>query len=215
MKTVMKTMATALLMLTVAVSVNAQRGKDAPKFHLGLRGGFSLNFASDNSADESTDALFFPQGGIAADIKLGTIPLYLETGAYYMNKGYKMDWLYFYDDMFSGQKTRVFDNHFIGMPLLASYHIYIGEKFSIQPFAGFVGGYLTKSKDFEGAVRIGCGISFGRLYANFGYDIGVVNHDVVIREQVPYLGSFVVQGTEKFTNNSFFMTLGFNFIGKR
>ncbi len=63
-------------------------------------------------------------------------------------------------------------------------------------------------------MRIGCGISFGRLYANFGYDIGVVNHDVVIREQVPYLGP-VAQGTEKFANNSFFMTLGFNFIGKR
>jgi hypothetical protein len=111
----------------------------------------------------------------------------MKTGVYYMNKGYKFE----YENY-----TVKEDDHFIHMPLLASYHIYINDNMAIQPFAGFAGGYLTKAKEFEGAVRLGCGINFGRLYANVGYDIGVIKHN-------------------RRSNNTFFMTVGFNFLGSR
>lgn len=176
----------AVVFTVVATSVSAQ-SVQYPSFHFGIRGGLTVNSSSFSDTNLSGASKSFPYGGLAADFKIASIPLYLETGVYYMNKGYKFEY---------GNYTVKEDDHFIHMPLLASYHIYINDNMAIQPFAGFAGGYLTKAKEFEGAVRIGCGFNFGRLYANVGYDIGVIKHD-------------------RRSNNTFFATIGFNFLGSR
>ena len=159
----------ALMLIGITAGVNAQRGTDAPRFHMGIRGGFTTSSFSGSDAD----ALPFAYGGLGFDFKLASIPLYMESGLYYMNKGLKV-----------GDKT--FNCHSVVMPLLASYHFYVTDKMSIQPFAGPYVAYGLNDDNiysdddqcFDAGVRIGCGWNFGRLYANMGYDIGVVKHDI-------------------------------------
>ena len=79
-----KTLLAAVLMLTVAASANAQ-SVAYPRFHLGLRAGVSVNFPKVSGYD--INSLTFPQGGVSIDFRLAPIPLYFETGVYYMNKG--------------------------------------------------------------------------------------------------------------------------------
>ena len=186
MKKQIVSLVAAVLFSMAVTSVSAQ-SVQYPSFHFGIRGGLTVNSSSFSDTNLSGASKSFPYGGLAADFKIASIPLYLETGVYYMNKGYKFEY---------GNYTVKEDDHFIHMPLLASYHIYINDNMAIQPFAGFAGGYLTKAKEFEGAVRIGCGFNFGRLYANVGYDIGVIKHN-------------------RRSNNTFFTTIGFNFLGSR
>jgi len=186
MKKQIKKLVAVVILLVAATSAYAQ-SVDYPSFHMGIRAGLTVNSSSFSDTNLSGASKSFPYGGLAADFKIASIPLYLETGVYYMNKGYKFE----YENY-----TLKEDDHFIHMPLLASYHIYINDNMAIQPFAGFAGGYLTKAKEFEGAVRIGCGFNFGRLYANVGYDIGVIKHN-------------------RRSNNTFFATIGFNFLGDR
>ena len=186
MKKQIVSLVAAVLFSMAVTSVSAQ-SVQYPSFHFGIRGGLTVNSSSFSDTNLSGASKSFPYGGLAADFKIASIPLYLETGVYYMNKGYNFE----YENY-----TVKEDDHFIHMPLLASYHIYINDNMAIQPFAGFAGGYLTKAKEFEGAVRIGCGFNFGRLYANVGYDIGVIKHN-------------------RRSNNTFFATIGFNFLGSR
>jgi hypothetical protein len=190
MKKQIVSLVAAVLFSMAVTSVSAQ-SVQYPSFHFGIRGGLTVNSASFSGTNLSGDSKAFPYGGLAADFKIAPIPLYLETGVYYMKKGYTIEE--------NGHELKV-DDHYIHMPLLVSYHIYINDNMAIQPFAGFAGGYVTKSSGFEGAVRLGCGINFGSLYANLGYDIGVTKN--------------TAKGI-KYSNNTFFATIGFNFLGSR
>lgn len=196
-KQVLFLVATAV-MLVASTSVQAQ-SVSYPKFHMGIRGGLTVNTASVKGGG-SADALAFPYGGIAVDFRVAPFPLYLETGVYYMNKGGEYKYVQYNGGYSFSDYTEKFDNHFINVPLLLCYHFYVNDKMAVQPFVGFVGGYLTESDNFGGAVRIGCGYNFGRLYANIGYDFGVTKDS---------------KHGEDITNNTFFATLGFNFAGGR
>lgn len=182
------------MLFSATLSANAQFSKKEnnrvpDRFHMGMRGGLSIN------ASEG-DAVLFPYGGFNMDFQIAPIPLFLETGLYYMNKGYQDYWDAEYDEHT--------DDHYIHMPILASYHINVAPNLFIQPFVGGVGGYLTETEEFEAAVRVGCGLNFGRLYLNVGYDIGVTSHDFYDR---------YYDGSRK--NNTFFATIGFNWAGSR
>ncbi len=180
----------AFMLMGLSLNANAQR-MDYPRFHMGIRGGLSLN--ADTEVGKSA---LFPTGGIGMDFRLAPIPLYLETGAYYMNK--RVEWETIND---------AHDDHYAYAPLLVSYHIYIGDKFCIQPFTGITLGYLTESEMVESAARFGCGVSFGRLYANMGVDIGATEH-----EWYNYDTGFYASDA---SYNTFFMTIGFNWAGDR
>ena len=67
--------------------------------------------------------------------------------------------------------------------------------------------YLTESEMVESAARFGCGVSFGRLYANMGVDIGATEH-----EWYNYDTGFYASDA---SYNTFFMTIGFNWAGDR
>ena len=206
MRKMMKTMATALLIF-VAVGASAQ-SVTYPRFHMGIRGGISLNSVKIDADVDGVSSFAFPQGGISLDFRLAPFPLYLETGAYYMNKGATTEWTDYYL-MGSTTRTQKDDDHYIYAPVLFSYHYYLNDKIALQPFVGGTFGYLTESKDFEAAIRIGLGFNFGRLYANVGYDFGVAKHDALI--------GYTKYGiyTSKLHSNTFFATIGFNFAGSR
>lgn len=190
MKKSFKVMLAVAMLFSATLSANAQFSKKEnnrvpDRFHMGIRGGVTIN-----SFSEGGDALTFPYGGFNLDFQVAPVPIFVETGLYYMNKGGS------YEDYYYGDET--YDDHYIHMPILASYHINVAPNLFIQPFVGGVGGYLTESEEFEAAVRVGCGINFGRLYMNVGYDIGMTSHGY-------YDGK----------NNTFFATIGFNWAGSR
>jgi hypothetical protein len=206
MRKMMKTMATALLMF-VAVGASAQ-SVTYPRFHMGIRGGLTVNSISIADFEGNDKALTFAHGGLAFDFRLAPFPLYFETGAYYMNKGFSTESTYNYGWGYGRTETYKEDDHYVYAPALFSYHIYLNDKMALQPFVGATFGYLTESSDFESAIRVGLGFNLGRLYANVGYDFGVVKHDIG-----GYTGRYLSLST--YRNNTFFATIGFNFAGSR
>lgn len=197
-----KIMAVLAFALTGVATVSAQ-SYDYPRFHMGLRVGMSStsnSFSSNYDGEKpESKSLNTPYGGLALDFRVAHAPLYLETGVYYMDKGAE----YEANDGYTSDSRRALS---INMPLLLSYHYYLSEKVAVQPFAGVVGGYLTDvDKGFTGAARVGCGINYGRLYANVGYDIGLTSHEMDRYEWDFY-------GCDR-KMNTLFVTIGFNFIG--
>lgn len=196
MKKSIKKMAVVALMLVAGstMTVNAQLLSEKPRVHFGIRGGVS---ASSYSLD-GMESKIFPMGGFAVDFKVAPIPLYLESGLYYVNRGYKLDIPdYYYDD----EST---DNQAIEMPLVVSYHYYLNDKMSIQPF---LGGFISQVfdgpfDDLDYGLRLGAGFNYGRAYASIGYDFGLKNFD--------YYGS-----DNSFKSGLFFFNIGFNFVGSK
>lgn len=203
MKKSFKVMLAAAMLFSATLSANAQFSKKEDnrtpdRFHMGMRGGVTANSIS--LSEGSVDGLVFVYGGFNMDFQIAPIPIFLETGLYYMNKGWKNEYY--------GYKSEKADDHFINMPILASYHINVAPNLFIQPFFGGVGGYLTETDAFDAAIRVGCGMNFGRLYVNLGYDIGVVSHDI-------YYSYSKYSTKTDYTNNTFFATIGFNWAGSR
>lgn len=163
----------------MVATVSAEKN-ELSRFHMGIRGSVTISDMS-----RTGTSLVFPSGGIAADFKIAPIPLYLETGLYYMNKGY------------STARVNVSD-HSLVMPLLASYHIAVrsDKKMSIQPFCGPFVSYGFNSEEVDYGVRVGCGWNFGRLYANAGYDFGL-------------------RDFKEGYCNAAFITIGFNWAGAK
>lgn len=160
--------------------------------HFGIRAGYS------SSSSEDCDPLPSVYGGLGIDFKIAPVPLYLESGLYYMNKGYKYESRWYY-----GTETETYNEHSILTPILLSYHVPLmsNKKMSIQPFVGGYVAYETECEEVDYGVRFGCGWNFGRLYANIGYDLGIYEHD----------GNW----NQNFKSNAFFITLGFNFAGSK
>ena len=181
--------------------VSAQ-GYSYPGFHFGLRGGYTINsLAGDGSENLKNKNNLY--GGLAMDFRLGSIPLYLETGVYYMNKGYVIG----IDKVYPDYTTVVsyFENthnaNFFHAPLLISYHYYVTDDMAIQPFFGGYGGYSTELDTEDYGIRFGCGFNWKRLYVNVGYDYGLCN--------------VVDKKTAKLHANTLILTLGFNIVGAR
>lgn len=196
MKKIFAVLAFALVGMTTA----SAQSYEYPRFHMGIRVGMSStsNSFDDNDRLKSQD-LSTPYGGLAMDFRIAPIPLYLETGLYYMDKGMNVrDKRY---DYRSSYKSR---SAFINMPLLISYHHYFSDKVAIQPFVGAVAGYLDDEEEIETAIRLGCGFNYGRLYANVGCDIGLIDHEL----HDYYYGYY-----DDRKMNTLFVTIGFNFIG--
>lgn len=195
MKKSIKKMAVVAMMLVAGstMTVNAQLLSEKPRVHLGIRGGVS---ASSYSGD-GIKSKIFPMGGFAVDFKVAPLPLYLESGLYYVNRGYKLDIPddYYYDD----EST---NNQAIEMPIVVSYHYYLNDKMSIQPFFG---GFISQvfdgpNDDLDYGLRLGTGFNYGRAYASIGYDFGLKNW-----------------GEDGHSSKSglFFFNIGFNFLGSK
>ena len=170
-----------------------------PKMHFGIRVGGSFNTVSTSAnlrgfdGDYNFKGKTFPTGGLALDFRIASVPIYLETGAYYVNRSAVIETDYEKD----------MDAHTIQVPLLLSYHHYISDKTAIQPF---IGGYASYLEDFGAGVRLGVGINYGRLYANVGYDIDLIEHTGSLNYSYSSID---------FKSPGLFATIGFNFGGSR
>lgn len=173
-------------------TTNAQNWRNAPQFHLGVRGGVSSTNAIDANwdGDDESSSLSAPTFGIAFDTKVAKIPFYIETGLYYMNRGYN-DSGFDYGGNNHKRWHEVFNNRSLLVPALISYHAYAGSNVAIQPFMGPFISYGFDEELFDSGGRFGCGVSVKKFYANVGFDL-----------------SFNIVG-------SVFATVGWNFLGKR
>lgn len=201
MKKSFKVMLAVAMMFSATLSANAQfssksESRTPDRFHMGIRGGITSNMYSDYSLksgyDHNTDALVFPTGGIALDFQIASVPLFLGLGVNYVNYGFKID-----DGYYSYKDDEC---HSIQVPITVSYHIGVAPNFFINPFVGEFTAYNFDSptdKDLNYGLRFGCGLNFGRLTFDVGYDLGLAD-----------LGNDAKTGT-------LFMTIGFNWAGSR
>lgn len=189
-----------LLLLVGGVQVKAQNWRNAPQFHLGVRAGFSVSDLADewwNDDDDYGASLTAPMAGIAFDTKVAKIPFYVETGLYYMNRGFKFDNIWVGGEYKVTRETE--NNHSLLVPALISYHAYINKDMSFQPFMGPYLSYGFGSKQFDYGWRFGCGFNAKQLYVNMGVDLGITDNF-----DAPYSRT-----------DAFFMTVGWNFLGKK
>jgi hypothetical protein len=195
-------------LLTVLVATSLQVSakfypayKNAPKMHIGVRGGITFSTMDYSNAE----VLTAPYGGLAVDFKVAKLPIYVETGAYYMDKGCRYEWwgdmetgAYYMDkgcryEWWGDHKDYTDHNHSIFIPAVASYHFYIGKNMTLQPFTGFYTSYGIDYEKFDFGIREGVAFTYNQFYTNLGVNAGLVEQD----------------GDEE--HASIFLTVGVNF----
>ena len=176
-------------LLTVLVATSLQVSakfypayKNAPKMHIGVRGGITFSTMDYSNAE----VLTAPYGGLAVDFKVAKLPIYVETGAYYMDKGSRYEW-------WGDHKDYTDHNHSIFIPAVASYHFYIGKNMTLQPFTGFYTSYGIDYEKLDFGIREGVAFTYNQFYTNLGVNAGLVEQD----------------GDEE--HASIFLTVGVNF----
>lgn len=206
MKKIMMMLAAAMLL--TATTANAQfRKKDnnrvPDRFHMGIRGGVTVStLTGDTKSLADVESLTYPTGGFGLDFQVAPVPIFLGVGLYYQNQGYSWYTYNYHKD---------FDYHCVQLPFTASYHINVAPNLFINPFLGPWFSYncedLDKDNDwndnrFDYGVRFGCGVNFGRLTLDLGYDIGLKNWYDGNKDYSIHTGIF-------------FATIGFNWAGSR
>ena len=208
MKNSFKIMLAVAMLFTATLSANAQLRKKVnstrtpDRFHMGLRAGLTAStFTGDYTEDVS--ALLFPYGGLGLDFQVAPIPLFVGIGLNYMNMGCKYDNYH--------HETETADAHSIQMPITVKYHVNLAPNLFLQPFLGPWFAYdLTdiseEKKDwnddrYDYGLRFGCGLNYGRLYFDCGYDLGLKNWN----------------GNDSHSTyrGVLFVTIGFNWAGER
>ena len=200
----MKKIAVFLMMAAMMVVMPASARfygakQDAPKAHVGIRAGIGV---SEYSNLDRPLALTTGVGGIHLDFKVAKAPVYIETGAYYMDMGTRLRedyrWHYevygYYPDenyrssyyrdghYYSSGRNRRDDgprytihNHSVLVPLAVSYHIYLSDKIVLQPFSGVYASYGFTSKDMDFGLREGVSVSFGHFNISLGVNAGLID----------------------------------------
>lgn len=167
-------------------------GLGTGNMYYGFRIGPSFSFV--NSDDSRLDGGDWQTGlnvGALVGLPLSrTVPLYLEAGLFYNEKGGRKK--------LSSGKKMTYDLNYIELPIVLKYIYPVDGHLTIQPFFG---GYLAcgiggKIKNFEereafssfsddgfqrfdGGLRLGCGVGYDLFYFDLSYDIGLSNicHD--------------------------------------
>ncbi len=200
MKKSFKLMIAVAMLFSATLSANAQFSKKEnnrvpDRFHMGIRGGVTSNSYSD------LDAFTFPTGGFALDFQVAPVPVFVGIGLNYVNYGFKSSGSYYGGYGYSySYDYEADDQHSVQIPITASYHINVAPNLFINPFVGGFAAYNFDSdfgEDFNYGLRFGCGLNFGRLTLDLGYDLGLAD-----------LGGSQKSGT-------FFATIGFNWAGSR
>ena len=170
-------------------------GFGAGEAYFGVRIGPS--FSTVNSDDKRLDGGESQTGlnvGALVGVPLSrTVPLYMELGLSYIEKGGKK-----YYTEGGDRKKMTYDLNYVEVPLTLKYIHNFDDHFSIQPlFGGYlavgVGGKMKNfgnreaqnsfSEDnferFDGGLRVGCGVAYDLFYFDVSYDIGLANicHD--------------------------------------
>lgn len=160
--------------------------------YFGLRIGpsFSTVSSDDKTLDGGNAQTGLNIGAVAGIALSERMPLFLETGIYYTEKGGKKK--------LADGKKMTYDLNYLEVPITVKYAYAIDDHFSVQPFAGGylscgVGGKIKNYRDreaddsfssdrfkrFDGGLRVGIGAAYDLFYADLTYDIGLANicHD--------------------------------------
>ncbi|MBQ6200277.1 MAG: PorT family protein [Prevotella sp.] len=163
----------------------------AVPFYVGFRVGptFSSVISDNHEFDGGSTKTGLNVGMAAGFIVSPYVPLFLESGLYYTEKGGK------------GNRDFKYSLNYLEMPFVLKYIHNFDNSFSIQPFfggyvaagvSGKVKNYYEREsynafgdghdqfKRFDGGLRMGIGIQYDLLYADLTYDLGLSNvgHDV-------------------------------------
>lgn len=210
MKKSFKSLLAAVMLFSATLSANAQFSKKESnrvpdRFHMGIRAGVTVSSLVGSDADYAAGSLTFPTAGFGIDFQVAPIPIFVGVGLNYMNQGYQRE----YSSRYYSE-IEPFDVHSIQMPITASYHINVAPNLFVNPFVGPWFSYNLNDFDadedfdndrFDYGLRFGCGVNFGRLYMDLGYDLGLKNwYDS--SDHTAFTGIF-------------FATIGFNWAGSR
>ena len=158
------------------------------------------SFSKVNSDDPDLDGGNWQTGlniGVMMGIPLtDRMPLFIETGLQYTEKGGKKKVTSMYKDE---KRKMTYDLNYIELPIVLKYIYDIDGHFTIHPFFGGylacgVGGKIKNYADreafssfsdeafqrFDGGLRLGCGVGYDLFYLELAYDIGLSNicHDM-------------------------------------
>lgn len=191
--------ATLLLFATQSTFAQFDNNRVPSRFHMGIRGGLSSNTYTGDV--NNIDPLVAFTGGLAFDIQLAPVPVYIGFGFNYLNEGYKIS---------SGKKDYSEDISAVHIPLVIGYHFNLSPNFFISPYLGGFTSYSVEDLDgdegwnedrYNYGLRLGLGLNFGRLTFDAAYDFGLKN----IIDSKDYSAHTA----------TFFLTLGFNMVGSR
>ncbi len=179
---------------------SAQNWRNAPQYHFGIRAGLSVTNSLDDSWEgASTKDLVGPMFGVAFDTKIAKLPFYVETGAYYMNRGLKYSTDGYGPGHHGNSTTWTENNSSIVIPAMISYHAYVNKEMSFQPFMGPFVSFGLDDSETDYGWRLGCGFNAKQFYVNMGVDLG-------LKDDFDHHEGNI---------SSFFMTVGWNFLGNR
>lgn len=158
--------------LSTPLSALAEDDNDS-RVHLKVLGGLSYSTLS------GEDGVFGPTAGGRFDIRVSSQPVYVGAGIEYMNRGYLHN-----------------SNHSFVVPFLGSYHLQVGEKITLEPFAGTTISYGFDWKNWDCGLRLGCNLRSNRWDFTLGYDLGFRHYDF---------------NTADGRNQTLFLGVGYNF----
>lgn len=201
----MKKILTSVVAMLLAVPTFAQMGSggftaDADNVYYGLRIGFTAASISGEKVMPVANNWGFLDSdlGVKTGLSIGgvvglrvsnNVPVFLESGLYYSERGGKSD----------GIKANYIN---FEIPLLIKYGFNVQDDFSIIPYFGPVFSYAVsgKTKQPDGStgkekvgtfdekkaitgglrrpnfgLKLGCGFEYNMLYAELGYQFGVSN----------------------------------------
>lgn len=153
--------------------------------YFGFRIGPSFTTISTDEKDFDFSAKTGLNFGVVAGFGLSnSIPLFLETGLYYNEKGGKAD---------IGRTDIKYRLNYLEVPFAFKYMYELDDEISIQPYLGayIAYGISGKIKDydaltsessyknmfhhFDAGMKIGCGMQYDMFYFELNYDLGLAN----------------------------------------
>ena len=215
----MKKILTCICALLISVSASAQMKSGG--FHLDNRSvyyGLRMGFTSSHIAgDFETDARTGLNLGAVLGLRCSPyIPMFLESGIYYTERGGKEGVL----GTGPGDAGSIkYTLGYLEVPVLMKYGFEVADEFAILPYVGptFAVGVTGQTKEswpggnrkfdsfgdnkfnrFDVGIKLGCGFEWNMIYAELGYHWGIMNISDFPDDSDAY-------------NRAFYMNIGINF----
>ncbi|MDR3286031.1 MAG: PorT family protein [Prevotellaceae bacterium] len=217
-----------LIIVSLSVVYATATAQNLKKDIFGVRVGLNLSNVLMSTGDIKADndaRIGFNVGFSYQHLLSLATPVYLETGLYFTDKGYKrkINWENLYPTEPGLPEAPSITNAelmYLQVPVLLNYHLITGANTTIRPFAGLyaaygVGGKIKHDEGygstsyksfgdrgfnrFDFGAQIGVGATLGNLYASIGFDLGLADIGV----------SKISSSSSKTTNWS--LSVGYNF----
>ena len=218
-----------LLFIVATMFVGSISAQDSLKNIFGIRAGVNLSNFNFNDDEADTDIRTSINAGVSYERILSKkLPLYIETGLMYSNKGYQYTEIDEYDDETYDYKTSL---SYFEIPLKLNYKFNVSNAITLYPSAGLyysfgVGGNtkeiyeeqedgeiyqeIYKSKVFgdDGYLnrsyfgyRVSVSIAYNKFVLSAGYEGSILNIAKKFDDSV----------SPKIRNSNIFVSLGYNF----